>query len=397
MMSLIPLFISFLAVGSAKPLSSPPTKPQSIPGTWIVALKPESAPELELHTRWVSEIHARSIERRDDGATGVEKTFEFPGFAGFSGSFTDDTLEAIRANPNVSALEPDQEVVLASPITQDNPPWGLSAISHANPPRSNASYIYDSSAGTGTFSYVLDSGLFVDHVDYEGRATLGYDATDGAETDHSHGTHVGGIVGGATYGVAKKTSLIGVQVTGTTSGRSSWILAGLNWTVNDILSKDRVGKSVINMSLLTSSSTIINDAVQAVIDSGVTIIAAAGNFNLDTADWSPANLPDAITVAASNRNYRRWASSNWGSTVDLFAPGEDIPSTWVGSPSEVYTTSGTSMAAPYVAGVVAYLLALEGPRTPAEMKARVLELAIRDVISDRKEVPDLLLYNGNGA
>ncbi|KAF4992484.1 hypothetical protein FDECE_13700 [Fusarium decemcellulare] len=375
----------------------PAREPQPLPGKWIVALKPETASELDLHTRWVSDIHAHSIQRRDDGSTGLEKKFDFPGFAGYSGSFSDETIEIIRANPNVTAVEPDQEVVLASLVEQENPPWGLSAISHANPPLSNASYIYDSSAGSETFSYVLDSGLFAEHVEYEGRAILGYDATGGAETDHSHGTHVTGIIGAATYGVAKKTSLIGVQVTGSTTGQGSWILDGLTWTANDIAAKKRAGKAVINMSLTAGSSTIINNAVQAVIDAGIPVVAAAGNSNSDTADWSPANLPDAITVAASNSNYRRWSASNWGSTVDLFAPGQAIPSTWVGSSSEVYTTSGTSMAAPYVAGVVAYLLQLEGPKTPAELKARILSLAIKDVISDRKDVPDLLLYNGNGA
>ncbi|KAH7008973.1 peptidase S8/S53 domain-containing protein [Ilyonectria destructans] len=396
MSRLFTLVLSLLAVGHGKALPTPASESQLTPGKWIVALKPEVASDLDLHTRWVSDIHARSIERRDDGVSGLDKKFDFPGFAGYSGSFNRETLEAIRANPNVSALEPDQEVYLASLTTQEEPPWGLSAISHAKPPSSQSNYIYDSSAGEGTFSYVLDSGVFVEHLDYEGRA-ISYDATGGAETDYSHGTHVAGIIGGATYGVAKNTQLIGVQVTGSSVGQSSWILGGLTWTINDILSKGRVGKSVINMSLTASSSTIVNNAVQAVIDSGVSVIAAAGNSNSDTADWSPANLPAAITVAASNNNYNRWSASNWGSTVDLFAPGQAILSTWVGSPSAVYTTSGTSMAAPYVAGVVAYLLALEGPRTPAEIKARILELAIKDVISDRKDVPNFLLYNGNGA
>ncbi|KAF4977888.1 hypothetical protein FZEAL_5662 [Fusarium zealandicum] len=391
------LLASCLVAGLGETLAASVPEPRLLPGKWIVSLKPGSAPDLDLHTRWVSDIHARSIGRRDNAATGVETKFDFPGFAGYSGSFSADTLEAIRSNPNVSAVEPEQEVLLASLTEQENPPWSLSALSHANPPRSNSSYIYDSSAGTGTFSYVLDSGIFVGHEEFEGNAIFGHDATGGAETDHSHGTHVAGIVGGTKYGVAKKTSIIGVQVTGSSSGQSSWFLAGLNWTVNDILSKGRVTKSVINMSLTTTDSKVVNEAVQAIIDSGITVVVSAGNTNLDTAGWSPANLPDAITVAASNKNYRRWAASNWGATVDLFAPGEAVISSWIGSPDATLTTSGTSMAAPYVSGVVAYLLALEGPRTPAEMKARILDLAIKGVISDRKDVPDLLLYNGNGA
>lgn len=294
-------------------------------------------------------------------------------------------------------MEKNPEVFLASPITQENPPWGLSAISHANPPSSSSNYRYDSSAGAGTFSYVLDSGLLASHREFEGRAALAYDATNGAATDHGHGTHVAGIIGGVTYGVAKKTSIIGVQVTGSSSGSGAWILDGLDWTVRDVISKNRVGKAVINMSLLTGSSTVVNNAVQAAIDNGIPVIAAAGNSNVDSADWSPANLPAAITVAASNSNYQRWRASNWGSVVDLFAPGESITSAWYTSSTSTYTTSGTSQAAPHVAGVVAYLLALEGPRTPAQIKARILALATKDLISDRREVPNLLLYNGNGA
>lgn len=297
----------------------------------------------------------------------------------------------------ITAIEKDQEVYLPGLITQENSPWGLSAISHADPADVDAPYIYDESAGEGTFSYVLDSGLFAEHEDFEGRAALVYDATGGETTDHSHGTHVAGIIGAKTFGVAKKTSLLGIQVTGSELGRSSWILDGVSWTVNDILSKGRVGKSVVNMSVSTFNSSIVNSAVKSIIDSGIPVVAAAGNSNSDTADYSPANLPEAITVAASNRDFQRWQASNWGSTVDLFAPGQAIPSTWVGSPNEIYTTSGTSMAAPYVAGVLAYLLAFEGPKSPAILKERILDLATPGLITDLKEVPNLLLYNGNGA
>ncbi|KAM0543302.1 hypothetical protein ACHAPJ_012386 [Fusarium lateritium] len=393
MVKLYNLIVSFLVVGvAASPVAG--NQPTSI--RWIVSLKSESS-GLVNHVKRVTELHARNLQRRGAATSGIETTFDFPGFAGYAGSFDEETLQALKADPDVAAIEEDQKVYLSALTTQSNPPWGLSAISHADPPSVNSSYIYDASAGEGTFSYVLDSGLFAKHNDFEGRATLAYDATGGAKTDHSHGTHVAGIIGGKTYGVAKKTSLLGVQVTGTDSGQGSWILDALSWTTNDILSKGRVGKSVINMSLATTSSAIINDAVKAVIDSGIPVIAAAGNMNDDTANWSPANLPEAITVAASNRNFRRWSASNWGSTVDLFAPGQDIPSTWVGSPNEVYTTSGTSMAAPYVAGVAAYLLRLEGSKSPAALKARILDLATPDLISDAKGVPNLLLYNGNGA
>ncbi|KAM0323245.1 hypothetical protein ACHAQA_008836 [Verticillium albo-atrum] len=371
-------------------------------GRYIVTLKPDAAIDLNLHTRWVTDIHARNLQRRGEDTAGLDSTFVFPGFAGYAGAFDDDTLEAIKAHVNVSIVEPELLSFLPSEpslVTQENPPWGLSAISRANPPVSNSSYVFDSSAGEGTFSYFLDSGIYVDHVDFEGRAVLGHVGA-GAETvasDLLHGTIIASIIGGRVHGVAKKTSLIGVRVTGTAVGSLSWFLDGLSWTVNDIVSKDRVGKSVINMSLLFGSSTTVNNAVQAAINAGIPVTASAGNSNVDTADWSPANLPDAITVAASNSNYRRWSRSNWGPTADLFAPGEDILAAGVQSPTATGRFSGTSESAPYVAGVVAYLLGLEGPRTPAQIKARILELAIEGVIADTQGVPNLLLYNGSGA
>ncbi|KAH6687204.1 peptidase S8/S53 domain-containing protein [Plectosphaerella plurivora] len=365
----------------------------------LLALGAEAASDLALHARWVSDIHARSVQRRGDvGGSGLERTFAFPGFAGYVGSFDEETLEEIRANVNVTAVELDAEVQLASALTsQANPPWGLSAISHANPPVSDSDYIYDSSAGEGTFSYVFDSGILLSHVEFEGRAELGIDATNGAVSDRTHGTHVAGIVGGRTYGVAKKTKIIDVQVTGSSLGQFSWLLAGIEWATLDIAAKNRTGKAVINASLATSSSEITNAAWKAVIDAGIPVVAAAGNSNQDANDYSPANLPEAITVAASNRLYRRWSASNWGTAIDLFAPGQDIPSAWTPGVTDVHVTSGTSMAAPYVAGVIAYLLALEGRRTPAEIKARVLELATEGVIENLNGSPNVLLYNGNGA
>lgn len=293
-------------------------------------------------------------------------------------------------------VEPEKIYTIASSETQEDPPWGLSAISNANPPSSSSAYTYDSSAGEGAFAYVLDSGILLEHVEFEGRAIFGQD-TSGAESDKTHGTHVAAIVNGATFGVAKKATVVDVQVLGGSSGSSTGVIAGISWAVNDIVSKERVDKSVINMSLIGTSSEIMKDAVQAAIDAGITVVAAAGNMNSDTANWSPANQPNAITVAGSNKDYRRWAFSNWGSVVDIFAPGEGIISAWPTSTTANFTTSGTSQAAPYVAGVVAYLLALEGPRTPAQMWERVQGLALEGLIEDTKEVPNLLLYNGIGA
>lgn len=281
-------------------------------------------------------------------------------------------------------------------VEQENPPWGLSAISNADPPSSNSSYFYDSSAAEGTFIYIIDSGILLDHVDFEGRAEAGF--ASGEETARMHGTLVGSIAGGVKFGVAKKATVIDVQVMTDGGGSAANIIEGVGWAVNDVVSKGRVGKSVFNLSLgAPGNPGALNDACQAAIDAGITLVIAAGNANVDSAGYTPANTPSAITVAASNSGYSRWAYSNWGSTADIFAPGEQVTGAWPTSTTGEHTDSGTSLAAPHVAGVIAYLFALEGSRTPAEVLERLQELALKDLIGDTKEVPNILLYNGIGA
>lgn len=292
-------------------------------------------------------------------------------------------------------MEPEQEYTVAAQVTQQSPPWGLSAISNAKPPSSKASYTYDSTAGEGVFAYVLDSGIYLEHEEFQGRAVFGAD-TSGVDSQKQHGTLVAAIVNGATYGVAKKATVVDVQVLGDNTGTTSGVIDGVAWTVNDIVAKKRAGKAVINMSLSGASSEIMNDAVQKAIDAGVPVVAAAGNMNENAANWSPGNNPNVITVAASNKNYQRWQHSNWGPACDIFAPGEEILSAWPTSSTGSRTADGTSEAAPHVAGVIAYLLALEGPRTPAKIWERVKELTIKDKITDSKGVPNLFLYNGIG-
>ncbi|KAM0259261.1 hypothetical protein ACHAPA_010828 [Fusarium lateritium] len=384
----------FVLLGLAAVAIALPTDNGIVPGKFIVALKPADV-DLDLHSRWVSDVQGQALTRRGVKSGGIDRTFSFPGFQGYSGSFDEETIKIIKANSSVLRVEPEQTYTIASPVTQQSPPWGLSAISNAKPPSSSASYTYDSTAGAGIFAYVLDSGIYLQHQEFQGRAIFGAD-TSGVASEKQHGTLVAAIINGATYGVAKKATVVDVQVLGDASGSSSGVLSGISWTVNDVVSKKRAGKAVINMSLTGGSSAIMNDAVQKAIDAGIPVVAAAGNANEDAANGSPASNPNVITVAASNKNYQRWANSNWGPTCDIFAPGQDITSAWPTSASATRTSSGTSEAAPHVAGVVAYLLALEGSRTPAQIWSRLKELAIKDKITDTKGVPNLLLYNGIG-
>ncbi|CAG1982752.1 unnamed protein product [Fusarium graminearum] len=385
--------MKFLLISLAAIAAALPTDKGIIPGKFVVALKPTD--DLNLHARWVSDVNRESLSRRGVESVGIDKTFSFPGFKGYSGSFDEETIKIIKANSTVLRVEPEQEYTVAAQVTQQSPPWGLSAISNAKPPSSKASYTYDSTAGEGVFAYVLDSGIYLEHEEFQGRAVFGAD-TSGVTSQKQHGTLVAAIVNGATYGVAKKATVVDVQVLGDSTGTTSGVIDGVAWTVNDIVAKKRAGKAVINMSLSGASSEIMNDVVQKAIDAGVPVVAAAGNMNENAANWSPGNNPNVITVAASNKNYQRWQHSNWGPACDIFAPGEEILSAWPTSSTGSRTADGTSEAAPHVAGVIAYLLALEGPRTPAKIWERVKELAIKDKITDSKGVPNLFLYNGIG-
>jgi oryzin len=168
-------------------------------------------------------------------------------------------------------------------VTQENPPYGLAQISNLGFSSPSSGYHYDDSAGEGTFIYVVDSGMLLDHVDFEGRAEAGFMSEAAANSDRIHGTYVASIAAGSTYGVAKRANIIDVHVLGSTSGSLADVLSGLDWLTNDAISKGRVGRSVVNMSLSTRANQVMNDAVQATIDDGITVVVAAGNDGQDAA------------------------------------------------------------------------------------------------------------------
>lgn len=286
--------------------------------------------------------------------------------------------------------------------TQTGSTWGLGAISHRS--GASTSYIYDTTAGQNTYAYVVDSGIIIAHNQFGGRATLGYNAVGGTHTDTlGHGTHVAGTIGGSTYGVAKSTNLISVKVFQGSSGSTSTILAGFNWAVTDITSKSRAGRSVINLSLGGPASTTWTNAIQAAYSQGVLSVVAAGNGDssgrpLPVSGQSPANAPNAFTVAAADSSFRPASFTNYGAGVDIFAPGVGILSAYIGSNTATASLSGTSMAAPHVAGLAVYLQALEGLTTPAAVTARLKALGVANRITGTLNgSPNLFAYNGNGA
>ncbi|KAL4867023.1 hypothetical protein BDV12DRAFT_128073 [Aspergillus spectabilis] len=372
---------------------------EKVPGKYIVTFKSGlEVDQIDAHTTWAANVHKRNLERRDlterDQFSGIEKNFKINKWAAYSGSFDDATIEEIRNNADVAYVEEDQIWYIDALTTQSGAPWGLGAISHQG--QASTDYIYDTSAGEGTFAYVVDTGINVAHQEFGGRASLAYNAAGGQHVDTvGHGTHVAGTIGGTTYGVSKKASLLSVKVFRGESSSTSIILDGFNWAANDIVSKGRADKSAINLSLGGGYSYSFNNAIESAYEDGVLSVVAAGNDNTDAANTSPASAPNALTVAASNRANSRASFSNYGSVVDIFGPGENILSAWIGSSSATNTISGTSMATPHIVGLSLYLIALEGLSTPGEVTSRIKELATEDVLSNVMGSPNALAYNGN--
>ena len=284
-------------------------------------------------------------------------------------------------------------------VTQNNAPWGLGSISSRT--RGASSYIYDNTAGRGTFSYIVDTGIRTSHQDFGGRAQFGFNAVAGTNNNDNqgHGTHVAGTVGGTTYGVAKQTTLIAVKVFEGRQGTASDVIAGFDWAVNDIVSKGRQNSAVVNMSLGGAGSTVWDQAITAAWNRGVLAVVASGNENQLASNRSPARSPEVICVGnVQSDDARRGGStgSNFGPAVDIFAAGTGIVSAYFDSDTSTATLTGTSMASPHVAGLVSYLRSLEGLSSAAAVKARVLELATPNRVTDTQGSANLLAYNGNG-
>ncbi|CAN8097636.1 unnamed protein product [Discula destructiva] len=391
------LVATLLPFASAAPVSS--RAAEVIPNKFIVTLKQDIASGArEAHLSWVNEVHARSLGRRQ--LAGVEKTYSIADFQAYAGSFDAATIEEIKASPEVAAVEEDKVWSLYALTTQTSAPsWGLGAISH-KAGAGVSSYIYDSSAGSGTYGYVLDTGINAAHRDFGGRASLGYSVFSGSTADtEGHGTHCAGTIAGTTYGVAKKATIIAVKVFAGDEGTVADVLDGFDWAVNDIISKGRESISVVSMSLGGEFSTAFNNAVNSAYSSGVLSVVAAGNEAQNVANVSPASAANAVTVGATTSSDAFASSySNFGAAVDILAPGTGITSAWIGSTSAVMTITGTSMAAPHVAGIVLYLKALEGLTTPASTVSRLQALSVSGVISGvPSSTINKLAYNGNGA
>ncbi|KAJ4992443.1 subtilase [Stagonosporopsis vannaccii] len=390
-------------IASAVPVSARQAADEVIPGKYIVQLKPDTdVASIATHHNVVREIHARNLAKRTVTAAeeeaGVEREYGFGEFKGYSGAFDAATIEELKALPEVLEIVEDYIMTTNALVTQNNAPWGLGSISSRA--RGASSYIYDNTGGRGTFSYVVDTGIRTTHQDFGGRAQFGFNAVGGDNNDNQgHGTHVAGTVGGTTYGVAKQTTLIAVKVFEGTQGSASAVIAGFDWAVNDIVSKGRQNSAVINMSLGGPGSTVWDQAITAAWNRGVLAVVASGNENQLASNRSPARSPEVLCVGNVQSNDARrsgTSGSNFGPAVDIFAAGTGIISAYYTSDTATASLTGTSMASPHVAGLVSYLRGLEGLSSAAAIKARVLELATPNRVTDAQGSANLLAYNGNG-
>jgi subtilisin family serine protease len=277
------------------------------------------------------------------------------GFNGFAATILDDELVALQNDPNVDFIEQDGIVTISA--TQENAPWGLARISSAEP--GGTTYTFDDAAGEGTCAYVVDTGIDINHPEFEGRAEWGDNFADNSDADgQGHGTHVAGTIGSLSFGVAKKTKLIAVKVLDDSgSGSNSGVIAGMEFVVDDAAARDDCPNGVVvNMSLGGGFSQAVNSAAAGIVDAGLFLAVAAGNEAADARLSSPASEVSACTVGATDENDVLADFSNFGRLVDVLAPGVDILSTIPNG--ETASFDGTSMASPHVAGLAAYLLSL---------------------------------------
>jgi subtilisin family serine protease len=379
----------------------------AIEGSYIVVLKDGADP--------------RSVA----AVAGVDPRYVYTAaLNGFAATLNQGKLNALSHNPSVAYIEQDARVTASA--TQTGATWGIDRIDQRYLPL-NGTYTY-TPTGAGVRAYILDTGILTSHTQFAGRASVGYDAYGGNGQDcNGHGTHVSGTVGGTTYGVAKSVSLVAVRVLDC-YGNGSWagVIAGVDWVRNN-----HVKPAVVNMSLGGAANQSLDDAIANLHNAGVTVVVSAGNANADACGYSPARAPSAVTVGATTSTDARASFSNWGTCVDIFAPGENITSAWApfnppwepdpGCPTcplpyigvattgtststaspEVgiantgtNTISGTSMASPHVAGVAALYLQGNPTASPATVTSAIVNNATTGVVTGAGTgSPNRLLYS----
>ncbi|KAG9040359.1 subtilisin-like serine protease [Tulasnella sp. UAMH 9824] len=325
-------------------------------------------------------------------------------FNAFSAIVDPSALNTVASDPNIEYISEDG--ILRTTATQSTAPWGLQRISHkgalpanSNPKSLTYTYDYSPSAGQGVNVYIVDTGINTNHVNFDGRASFGYSAVGATEDGNGHGTHCAGTAVGSLYGVARSARVIAVKVLSDEgTGSTSNIIAGIDWVVGQY--RQNGVPAVMSMSLGGAPNVPLDRAVDNVcvfhpgavlkrkhemvadtgsslqaVKAGVHVTVAAGNDGRDAALTSPAHVPSVITVGATTIADVRASFSNYGALVDIYAPGQNVTSSWIGSAKVTKNISGTSMATPHVAGVLACLISQHGNLPPDQLRNLLLSSA----------------------
>ncbi|MGW6022851.1 S8 family peptidase [Streptomyces sp. NPDC055099] len=332
----------------------------AVKGSYIVTLKKDSGFK-------AASTQGKGLISEYGGS--VKKTFK-SALDGYTVELSAAEARRLAADPAVASVEQNRTV--KADATQTNAPWGLDRIDQTSLPLSG-SYTYPDTAGSGVTAYVIDTGVRITHSEISGRAVNGYDAVDRdntAQDGNGHGTHVATTIAGKTYGVAKKAKIVAVRVLDNNgSGTTAGVIAGIDWVTGNHTAG---APAVANMSLGGGASTTLDNAVKNSIADGVSYAVAAGNEGVNASSSSPARVPAAITVGATSNTDAKASWSNYGSVLDIFAPGVSIKAGWHTGDTATNTISGTSMATPHVAGAAAVYLAGHTSATPAQVASALV-------------------------
>ncbi|KAF9948444.1 hypothetical protein BGZ72_009649 [Mortierella alpina] len=374
-----------LAIVQAAPLINNGGKP--IADSYIVILK-------DGNTADTFKTKFEDIAKRQNGRgrkSTINRSYE--AISGFSATVNKAALTELLAADEVDYIEQDAIMTMLDSQTSA-PSWGLPRVSQRELDI-KADYLYNHAAGEGVTAYVIDTGVYIDHEEFEGRATWGANFITGSEDtdENGHGTHVAGTIGGVSYGIAKKVNIVGVKVLDARgSGATSGVVGGMDWVAKNAVA----GKSVVNMSLGGGRSKAINAAVERLFKANIPLIVAAGNdANTDACTGSPSGAKNAYTVGASDKTDKTAVFTSYGKCVEIFAPGVGITSCWIGNANAKNTISGTSMATPHVAGVAALYLSFNSLPTAQSVFDKLTSTAtLGKITGDLKGSPNRLVFNG---
>jgi len=347
------------------------------------------------------ENHVEQLREKFANSESGEKilhVYEIGDFSAYAAVLSPSSLQFELRNPYVRYIEPNKEVHLndfvAMEDIQDGAPWGLDRIDQRQLPLDNL-FHYFQSAGSNVDVYVIDTGIYLEHLEFGGRAVFGINIIDQDNTDcNGHGTSVAGVAGGRTYGVAKKATLVSVKTMGCSgSGTIAAVVAGINFVTKQYVDTQR--PSVATLAIGASRNQLLDEAVKGSVAIGVNYAVPGGSAGADACNYSPSGIEEALVAASSTQDDRRSSYSSWGKCIDVFAPGDSIVTAYIGSINETRSFTGTTWPSAFVAGVVAVHLGENPTANPVQVKAWLDSVATPDLVVNpgSPETPNRLLYS----